>query len=132
MFKNHWNVHRLLFSGDALLIDGCGRTDFQSGDATALYRSIHGKFFTLPDETLVYPCHDYEGRCVSSIAQEKLRNPRLGKDRSLQAFVEIMDNMDLPYPRKIDFAVPGNERCGECPDNVPEQYRAPCLQGDQG
>lgn len=125
-------THKLLFSGDALLIDACGRTDFQSGDATTLYRSIHEKFFTLPDETLVYPCHDYEGRFLSSIAQEKTRNPRLGKGKTLQEFVEIMDNMDLPYPRKIDFAVSGNERCGECPDNVPEQYRMPCGRGDQG
>jgi sulfur dioxygenase len=125
-------THKLLFSGDALLIDACGRTDFQSGDAATLYRSIHDKFFTLPDETLVYPCHDYEGRFVSSIAQEKARNPRLGGNRSQQAFVDIMNTLDLPYPRKIDFAVPGNRQCGECPDNVPEQYRAPCEPQDQG
>jgi len=125
-------THKLLFSGDALLIDACGRTDFQSGDATTLYRSIHEKFFTLPDETLVYPCHDYEGRRVSSIGQEKARNSRLGKEKTLQQFIGIMKNMDLPYPRKIDFAVPGNEHCGECPDNVPEQYRMPCERQDQG
>ncbi|MGB5472908.1 MAG: MBL fold metallo-hydrolase [Gammaproteobacteria bacterium] len=125
-------THKLLFSGDALLIDACGRTDFQSGDAATLYRSIHEKFFTLPDETLVYPCHDYEGRFITTIGQEKARNPRLGKGKTLQEFVRIMENMDLPYPRKIDFAVPGNERCGECPENVPEPYRAPCARGDQG
>jgi glyoxylase-like metal-dependent hydrolase (beta-lactamase superfamily II) len=125
-------TQKMLFSGDALLIDSCGRTDFQSGDARTLYRSIHEKLFTLPDDTLVYPCHDYEGRCVSSIAQEQARNPRLGNERSEQEFVAIMDSMDLPYPRKIDFAVPGNEECGACPDNVPEQYRGPCAQGDQG
>ncbi len=125
-------IHKLLFSGDALLIDACGRTDFQSGDAVTLYRSIHDKFFSLPDETLVYPCHDYEGRCVSSIAQEKNRNPRLGQNKSEEEFVAIMNNMELPYPRKIDFAVPGNELCGECPTNVPEKYRAPCQRGDQG
>ncbi|WP_455234265.1 MBL fold metallo-hydrolase [Thiogranum longum] len=125
-------THKLLFSGDALLIDACGRTDFQSGDAATLYRSIHNKFFTLPDETLVYPCHDYEGRFISTIAQEKARNPRLAQNKPLQAFVELMENMDLPYPRKIDFAVPGNERCGECPPNVPEQYRAACERHDQG
>ena len=68
-----------VLTGDALLIDGCGRTDFQGGDATTLYRSIHDKLFSLPGETLVYPAHDYEGRCVSSIAQEKQRNPRLGE-----------------------------------------------------
>lgn len=125
-------AQKMLFSGDALLIESCGRTDFQSGDATTLYHSIHEKFFTLPDETLVYPCHDYEGRFITSIGQEKQRNPRLGQNKSLQEFVKIMETMDLPYPRKIDFAVPGNEQCGVCPDNVPEKYRAPCEKHDQG
>lgn len=125
-------TNRMLFSGDALLIEACGRTDFQSGDAATLYRSIHDKFFTLPDETLVYPCHDYEGRQISTIGQEKNRNPRLGNNKTLEEFVEIMDNMDLPYPRKIDFAVPGNQLCGACPPNVPEEYRAPCVRHDQG
>lgn len=125
-------THRMLFSGDALLIEACGRTDFQSGDAATLYKSIHEKFFSLPDETLVYPCHDYEGRFITTIAQEKQRNPRLGNNKSLQEFVAIMDNMDLPYPRKIDFAVPGNEQCGVCPENVPEKFRGPCQKSDQG
>jgi sulfur dioxygenase len=125
-------THKLLFSGDALLIDACGRTDFQSGDAGTLYRSIHDKFFSLPDDTLVYPCHDYEGRHISTISQEKARNPRLGNNKPLEEFVAIMDNMDLPYPRKIDFAVPGNERCGECPPNVPEKFRGPCQRHEQG
>jgi len=125
-------TQQMLFSGDALLIEACGRTDFQSGDAATLYASIHDKFFSLPDETLVYPCHDYEHRFVSTIAQEKQRNPRLGQDRSLQEFVAIMEGMDLPYPRKIDFAVPGNERCGQCPENVPEAFRGPCARSDQG
>ncbi len=121
----HNGAQAMLFSGDALLIEACGRTDFQSGDATTLYHSIHEKFFSLADETSVYPCHDYEGRFISSIVQEKQRNPRLGQNRSLAEFVLIMETMDLPYPRKIDFAVPGNEQCGVCPDNVPEKYRAP-------
>ena len=120
------NLHSVLYSGDALLIEACGRTDFQSGDPVQLYRSITEKFFTLPDETLVYPAHDYEERRITTIGQEKHRNPRLGKGCTQQAFVEIMNNLDLPYPRKIDFAVPGNEACGECPDNVPEKYRGPC------
>jgi glyoxylase-like metal-dependent hydrolase (beta-lactamase superfamily II) len=125
-------TQQMLFSGDALLIDACGRTDFQSGDAAILYRSIHEKFFSLPDETLVYPCHDYEGRYVSTIAQEKQRNPRLGQNKSLTEFVAIMKSLDLPYPRKIDFAVPGNQQCGRCPANVPEEFRAPCEKNDQG
>jgi len=125
-------TQKMLFSGDALLIEACGRTDFQSGDASTLYQSIHEKFFTLPDETLVYPGHDYEGRFITTIAQEKERNPRLGKNKPLKEFVTIMETMDLPYPRKIDFAVPGNQMCGVCPDDVPEKYRGPCNKGDQG
>lgn len=122
----------MLFSGDALLIDACGRTDFQSGDARTLYRSIHDKFFTLPGETLVYPCHDYEGRFVSTIAQEKSRNPRLGGNRSLEEFVQIMEEMDLPYPRKIDVAVPGNEACGVKPRPGSEAEHAAPSKHDQG
>ena len=138
-------VHKMLFSGDALLIEACGRTDFQSGDAYALYKSIQEKFFILPDETLVYPGHDYEGRQITTIRQEKQRNPRLKEGTSENDFVNTMNNLNLPYPRKIDFAVPGNTACGECPDNVPEEYRGPCdilehkpdsasinKQGDQG
>ena len=90
-----YRVGERVLTGDALLIDACGRTDFQSGDATTLYQSVTGKLFTLPDETLVYPGHDYEGRWVSSIAQEKTRNPRLGGERPLAEFVELMDNLDL-------------------------------------
>jgi len=122
----------MVFSGDVLMIDACGRTDFQSGDAATLYRSVHDKLFNLPDETLVYPGHDYKGRFVSSIAQEKTRNPRLGGGNTIEEFVAIMDELDLPYPRKIDYAVPGNEQCGKCPPNVPEEYRAPCDRFDQG
>lgn len=125
-------TQKMLFSGDALLIDACGRTDFQSGDARSLYRSIHEKFFTLPDETLVYPCHDYEGRFVSTIAQEKTRNPRLGQNKSLEEFVAIMENMDLPYPRNIDFAVPGNEGCGVYPETISEEFHKPLSKHDQG
>lgn len=106
-------THHLLFSGDALLIEACGRTDFQSGDAATLYRSIHEKIFSLPDESLIYPGHDYEGRFVTTVAQEKQRNPRLGNNRSQEEFVAIMEGLDLPYPRKIDIAVPGNQQCGK-------------------
>lgn len=119
-------THITVFTGDTLMIDGCGRTDFQSGDAATLYRSITDKLFTLPDETLVYPGHDYTGRRVSSIGQEKARNPHIGGGKSEAEFVATMANLDLPYPRKIDFAVPGNLQCGRCPPNVPEAYRKPC------
>ena len=125
-------VQKLLFTGDALLIEGCGRTDFQSGDASTLYNSVHNKLFSLPGETLVYPGHDYEDRFISTIAQEKARNPRLGSGKSKKAFVEIMRNLELPYPRKLEFAVPGNEICGHCPDNVPDELRGSCAFHDQG
>ena len=115
-----------LFSGDALLIDGCGRTDFQNGDASVLYHSVTLKLFTLPDETLVYPAHDYQGRQVSSIGQEKVRNPRLGAGRTREEFVAIMAALDLPYPKFIDYAVPGNRACGRCPDDLPEHLNAWC------
>ena len=127
----HTPIHSMLFSGDALLIDGVGRTDFQSGDSKTLFNSIQQKFFTLPDETLIYPCHDYNQRRISTVAQEKARNQHIG-GKSLEEFIEIMDNLNLPYPRKIDFAVPGNQQCGRCPDNIPEQYQGPCAKYDQG
>lgn len=121
-----------LFSGDTLLIDGCGRTDFQNGDSKKLFHSVREKLFALPDETLVYPAHDYENRRVSSIAQEKQRNQRLNLDRTLDDFIEIMANLKLPYPKKIDCAVPGNRLCGQCAPDAPEWCRSPCDAHDQG
>jgi glyoxylase-like metal-dependent hydrolase (beta-lactamase superfamily II) len=102
-----------IFTGDALLIEGCGRTDFQNGDAATLYRSVHEKIFALGDETLVYPAHDYNQRQVSSVGQEKARNPRLGSGKSVDEFVAIMAALNLPRPTKIDIAVPANRGCGE-------------------
>ena len=115
-----------LFSGDALLIDGCGRTDFQNGDADALYSSVTEKLFALPEDTLVYPAHDYQGRRVSSIAQEKKRNLRLGEQRTREEFKLIMASLNLPYPTFIDYAVPGNQQCGICPDHLPENLEKYC------
>ncbi len=115
-----------VFTGDALLIDGCGRTDFQNGDAAMLYRSVTEKLFTLPDDTLVYPAHDYKDRRASTIAQEKARNPRLGQGRTIEGFEAIMAGLNLPYPKFIDYAVPGNRQCGTCPDNLPEALRDYC------
>ena len=101
-----------VFTGDALMIDGCGRTDFQGGDAATLYGSVHGKIFSLPDDTLVYPGHDYQQRFVSSVGQERARNPRLGGGKSVEEFVAIMAGLNLPRPKKIDVAVPANRACG--------------------
>jgi len=117
-----------VFTGDALLIEGCGRTDFQQGDADALYHSVRDKLFALPDETLVYPAHDYQQRWVSSVMQEKKRNPRLGGERTLEEFREVMAGLNLPYPRFIDYAVPGNRQCGVCPADLPENLAKYCRQ----
>ena len=117
-----------MFTGDALLIEGCGRTDFQNGDARALYHSVRGKLFALPDDTLVYPGHDYKARRVSSISQEKARNPRLGGEQSLEAFEKLMAELGLAYPKFIDYAVPGNRACGRCPGDVPEDLQQYCTQ----
>ena len=84
------------------------------------------KLFALPDEVLVYPAHDYQDRHVSSIGQEKRRNPRLGHGRTLEEFKVLMAGLDLPYPKFIDYAVPGNRLCGVCPENLPEQMREYC------
>jgi glyoxylase-like metal-dependent hydrolase (beta-lactamase superfamily II) len=123
----YWLGERV-FTGDALLIDGCGRTDFQNGDADALYKSVHEKLFSLPEEVLVYPAHDYNDRRVSSIAQEKKRNPRLGEARTLDEFKQIMAGLNLPYPKFIDYAVPGNRQCGVCPSGLPENLEKYCRQ----
>ncbi len=120
--------HDRLFTGDALLIDGCGRTDFQNGDAEALYHSVRDKLFTLPQDVLVYPGHDYQGRRVSSISQERARNPRLGDAHTLEEFKGIMAGLNLPYPTFIDYAVPGNRQCGVCPPDVPANLERYCQQ----
>ena len=119
-------VGERVFTGDALLIDGCGRTDFQGGSAAALYRSVTGKLFALPDEQLVYPGHDYQQRQVSSIGQEKARNARLGGGKTQAEFEKIMAGLNLPYPKFIDHALPGNRQCGVCPTDLPEQMQAYC------
>lgn len=101
-----------VFTGDTLLIRGSGRTDFQSGNASEAYDSIMNKLFTLSDLTIIYPGHDYEGRTVSSIGEEKKYNPRLGNGKTREEYIKIMDNMDLPKPKMIEKAVPGNMECG--------------------
>lgn len=101
-----------LLSGDALFIRGCGRTDFQSGDAGTLYDRITQRLFTLPDETLVYPGHDYNGHTVSTIGEEKRFNPRFA-GRTRDEFITFMGNLNLPNPQKMMEAVPANEHCGQ-------------------
>ncbi len=104
------NQDRVL-TGDALFIRGCGRTDFQGGDAGMLYDCVTKKLFTLADNTFVYPAHDYRGYTVSTIGEEKRYNPRfLGRDRS--EFITFMNNLKLQNPQKMMEAVPANENCG--------------------
>lgn len=100
----------MAFTGDALLIRGCGRTDFQQGCPKRLYDSVHQKIFTLPEHCLIYPAHDYTGRTVSTVGEERKFNPRLTK--SLKEFENIMNNLNLPRPAKIDVSVPANLVCG--------------------
>jgi sulfur dioxygenase len=107
-----YSIDGVVFTGDALLIRGCGRTDFQAGDAGQLYDSIHNKLFSLPDDTIVYPAHDYRGFCCSTIGEEKSHNPRLGNNRPKQEFVNLMNALVLDPPKKIAEAVPGNLECG--------------------
>lgn len=104
-----WNDN--VFTGDTLLINGCGRTDFQSGSSQQLYKSITEKLFTLPDHTKVFPGHDYHGNKQSTIGDEKKSNPRLA-GKSLEDFITIMDNLNLPKPKLIDEAVPANLTLG--------------------
>lgn len=100
-----------VFTGDALLIRGTGRTDFQNGDPGQLYDSLTRVLFALPDETRVYPCHDYKGRTMSTIGEERRHNPRIaGKDR--QAFIALMNGLELAMPKKIDVALPANRALG--------------------
>ncbi|XP_054168785.1 uncharacterized protein LOC128966011 [Oppia nitens] len=100
----------LVFTGDALLIRGCGRTDFQQGNSGLLYDSVHNKIFTLPDNFHILPAHDYKGQWLSTVLEEKKFNPRLTKSK--QEFIDIMDNLNLDLPKMIDIAVPNNLVCG--------------------
>ena len=100
-----------VFTGDTLLIRGTGRTDFQNGDPAAQYDSLFNKLLRLPEDTLVYPAHDYNGMTVSTIGEEKHHNPRL-QVRSRQAYVELMNGLDLDDPKMMDIAIPANRACG--------------------
>lgn len=104
---------KVAFTGDALLIRGAGRTDFQQGDASRLFRSVRERILSLPADTLLYPAHDYQGRTVTTVAEELAHNPRLGADKAEGDFVGTMENLGLPHPAQIDVAVPGNLRCGQ-------------------
>lgn len=112
--------HGMVFSGDALLVRGAGRTDFQQGNAAQLFRSIREQLFTLPDDCKVYPGHDYEGRTSSTIGEERRFNPRIGGAVREEDFVGYMNNLALPHPKQLEVALPANLRAGE-----PENGRVP-------
>jgi sulfur dioxygenase len=109
----------MAFTGDCVLIRGCGRTDFQEGESHDMYRSVHLQLFTLPDSCLLYPGHDYRGLTSTSVGEEKRFNPRLGGALSESDFVGFMKNLNLPHPKKIDIAVPANLKCGKPPEDQP-------------
>ena len=124
---------QMVFTGDALLIRGCGRTDFQQGSAAELYQSVYTQLFTLPENVTVYPAHDYKGRTASSVGEERRLNPRLGQGKSQEDFIAIMNGLNLPYPRKIDSSLPANARCGLGPEpplstQTPDADWAPSVQ----
>ncbi|XP_045623895.1 persulfide dioxygenase ETHE1, mitochondrial [Procambarus clarkii] len=121
-YVNH--AQKLAFTGDALLIRGCGRTDFQEGSSETLYDSVHSQIFSLPDDYLLYPAHDYNGQTVTTVAEEKNFNPRLTKSK--EEFIDIMDNLGLPYPEQIDEALPANKVCGlyNLPEDLAEKLNA--------
>ena len=110
------------FTGDALLIRGCGRTDFQQGDARTLFRSVRERIFSLPDACLVYPGHDYRGLAATSVGEEKLYNPRLGESIGEQDFVGYMRNLGLAHPKQMEQAVPANLKCGK-PEKTPTLHQ---------
>lgn len=116
---------KMAFTGDTLLIRGAGRTDFQSGDVHKMWHSIREKIFTLPDDSLLYPAHDYMGRTVSTVVEEKQYNPRLGGDAREEDFAGYMNNLGLPHPRLIDQAVPANMKVGRPQDPMDQPTWGP-------
>jgi glyoxylase-like metal-dependent hydrolase (beta-lactamase superfamily II)/rhodanese-related sulfurtransferase len=102
----------MAFTGDALLIRGAGRTDFQMGDARQLFHSVHEQILSLPDDCALYPAHDYNGRTATTVAEERAHNPRLGDGIREEDFAGYMENLGLPHPKKMQAAVPANQRCG--------------------
>ena len=124
--------HSMAFTGDALLVRGCGRCDFQQGNAHTLWRSITEQIFSLPDTCLLYPGHDYTGRTVSSVAEEQAFNARLGGTATERDFVGHMENMKLPHPHKIAEALPGNMRSGKPREAQPRASWAPLQRSYAG
>jgi sulfur dioxygenase len=125
--------HNLALTGDALLIRGCGRTDFQEGDARTLYRSVHERLLSLPAQTLLHPGHDYRGRTVTTVDEERRLNARLKDGISEDQFVDIMQKLRLARPKLIDVAVPWNLKVGEgYVETKPSQWALKPGEGEGG
>jgi glyoxylase-like metal-dependent hydrolase (beta-lactamase superfamily II)/rhodanese-related sulfurtransferase len=130
--------HKYAFTGDAIFIRGTGRTDFQQGSAETLYDSIHEKIFSLPDDTVIWPGHDYRGMTFTTVGEEKKHNPRVGGGKTKEQFVQIMDQLNLPTPKKLDIAVPANLHVGVVPpssmsgDPLPERGWAAIERSQDG
>lgn len=122
-FVTHADGQMLAFTGDALLIRGCGRTDFQQGDAATLYQSVHYQIYALPSETIIYPGHDYHGHSSTTVDEEQRNNPRLNLAVTRAQFIEIMSNLNLPYPQRIDEALPANLLGGISPSELEVRAR---------
>lgn len=105
-------IDDMVFTGDLIFVRGSGRTDFQSGSNENMYKNVHEKIYTLPDTTLIYPWHDYNGNMASTVGEEKLYNPRLKEKNSFEDFENIMKNLKLPYPKKLEASLPANMKCG--------------------
>ena len=130
--------HKYAFTGDTLFIRGTGRTDFQQGSPQSLYRSIHDKIFTLPDDAIIWPGHDYRGMTFTTVGEEKRHNPRVGDGKTEDEFAAIMDGLNLPTPKKLDIAVPANMHVGMVPpssmsgDPLPERGWAAIERSPEG
>lgn len=107
-----YRVGNRVFTGDALFVRGTGRTDFQGGSPESLYQSITQKIFSLPDDTFIYPGHDYKGHSKTTVKEEKECNPRINSSTTVEQFVQTMNALNLPEPKKIHEAVPANMNCG--------------------
>jgi len=112
--RNGW-----AFTGDALLVRGCGRTDFQGGSAATLYSSVWDRILSLPDTTVLYPAHDYKGQTSTTVGEEKKHNPRLTKTK--EEFIELMDGLNLAHPKRMEESVPANMVCGL--QDLPERMK---------
>jgi len=130
--------HKHAFTGDAIFIRGTGRTDFQQGSAETLYESIHDKILSLPNDTIIWPAHDYRGMTFTTVGEEKKHNPRVGGGKTKEEFVAIMDRLNLPTPKKLDIAVPANLHVGVVPpksmsgDPLPERGWAAIERTPEG